>query len=196
MTSRRLCIVVATAIVLACTTDTAVGPQRIVSLVVTPAATTISVGQRVRLISVATDPSGIQFIGVATDWTTADSSIASVSSSGEVTGKAPGATAQVTVTPPPLIVTSADTVSFSAIANGPMPAPQTVIVTNGSGGTLDSLSDTIRYDPGATGWLLVTHRSTSAPDTIDVTDASTGFAPGTYLGRVLLRAPRASNSPH
>src|SRR5215831_4516665 len=207
MTSRRLCIVVATAIVLACTTDTAVGPQRIVSLVVTPAATTISVGQRVRLISVATDPSGIQFIGVATDWTTADSSIASVSSSGEVAGKAPGATAvsaraggmtataQVTVTPPPLIVTSADTVSFSAITNGPTPAAQTVVVTNGTNGVLDSINDTVTYDPGATGWLTVTHRSSTPPDTVDLTAGSTAFATGTHVARVLIRAPRASNSP-
>jgi adhesin/invasin len=207
MTSRRLCIVVATAIILACTTDTTVGPEQVVSLAVSPESTTIAVGQLVRLQSVATDASGIQYIGTPTDWTAANTAIATVSSSGEVTGVAPGttaitataggktATAQVTVTPPPLIVTSADTVSFSAIANGPTPSPQTVIVTNGSSGVLDNISDTITYDPGATGWLTVAHRSPSAPDTIDLTDGSTAFAPGTYIARVSLRAPQASNSP-
>jgi adhesin/invasin len=94
-----------------------------------------------------------------------------------------------------LIVTSADTVSFSAIANGPTASPQTLIVTNGTNSMLDSISDTITYGPGAAGWLTVTHRSASAPDTLDLTDASAAFIPGTYIARVLLRAPRASNSP-
>src|SRR5262245_40795498 len=208
MTSRRLCIVVATAIILACTTETAVGPQQVVSLLVSPESTTIAVGGRVRLQSVATDANGIQYIGVPTDWMAANSAIATVSTSGEVTGVAPGttaitaqaggmtATAQVTVTPPPLIVTSADTVTYSAIANAPLPASQAIVVTNGSGGVLDSLTDTVTYDPGAAGWLTVSHRSSSAPDTIDLADVSTAFTPGSYIARVLLRAPRASNSPY
>lgn len=202
-----LLAVAATAGYVACTTDTAVGPADVIAVEVFPDSVPLVLGERLRLQSIVTDSRGIRYIGLPTEWSSGSPTVATVSGSGEVIGVAQGtsvitavirglsATAHISVTPRPVIVTTVDTVTLSAFAHGPTPAGQKVVVSNGGGGVLDNLTDTVVYLPGASDWLTVTHGASSAPDTIALTVRTTAFAIGTYTAHLQLRSPLASNTP-
>jgi adhesin/invasin len=152
---------------------------------------------------VATDPKGVTFVVSNAAWSSDNSGVASVDSTGRVQAVAVGtamitamaggqqATATVTVTPPPVIATDADSVGFSAIANGPAPASQNVAITNSGGGTLGPVTQGVAYGPGASGWLQATLSGPIAPDTLQLAIATTALSFGTYTATVTLQAPQA-----
>src|SRR5439155_3562155 len=73
------------------------------------------------------------------------------------------------VSPPaPASDLSPTSVSFGATPGGANPAPQTVSITNGGGGTLSGLAvEPISYGTGQpTGWLSATLSGSTAPATL------------------------------
>ncbi len=79
------------------------------------------------------------------------------------------------VSPPPLTA-SPGTVLFQFVQGGPLPSAQTISV-NGNGGFAFSASAT---------WLKVSASAASAPATFTVSLDSTGVAPGTYTGTIII----------
>ena len=102
------------------------------------------------------------------------------------------------VTPPedPSIDLSSTSASFTMTAGGAPPAPQTIEITNGGGGTLDGLSTSISYTAGqATGWLTSTLSATEAPSTLILTVAPGSLTPATYTANIAVTSAAATNSP-
>ena len=191
------------AIVFACTTDTAIGPDvALDSLYIEPASAAVVLDDTLRLIAIGIDSTGRRFAHTRVAWTTSDAAI-TLSPTGVVVGTTVGtatvhataggkdATADVTVTPKPIFATSRDSVPFSGIASGPDPAIETVTITNAGGGTLAPVVDSIRYGPGATGWLQAAI-ATGGPDTLSLTATTAGLAVNTYSATVFLGAPKAT----
>lgn len=203
----RSLLAAAVVVAVACTTDTSVGPDTIASLAVSPDSTDVIVGTTRQLTAVVHDANGVPFVGVPTAWASGNPGIATVSATGLVSGVAFGtttisatvesltATAKITVVPPPSIALSATTVTFTAVAGGPDPAPQTVAVTNGGGSSLVGLAvDTVIYS-GGSGWLTASLDVPSAPATLTLIAATGSLAVGSYTATVRLASPVAANSP-
>ena len=118
------------AIVFACTTDTAIGPDvALDSLYIEPDSAAVVLDDTLRLIAIGIDSTGRRFAHTRVVWTTSDAAI-TLSPTGVVVGTTVGtatvhasaggkdATADVTVTPKPIFATSRDSVPFSGIASG------------------------------------------------------------------------------
>jgi hypothetical protein len=90
----------------------------------------------------------------------------------------------------PTIALSSTNQSFSVTS----PAPKTVAVTNGGGGTLSGLTATISYTTG-NGWLTASLSSTTAPSTLTLTATPGSLSEGTYTASVAVSSGVASNSP-
>ena len=123
---------------------------------------------------------------------------ATVSVASSVASNSPQ-TVSVTFTvgaPPPLIVLTPTSRSFSAIVGAPNPPAQTVAVTNGGGGSLSGLNESVTYTAGQpNGWLDSEINPKTAPGTLTLT-AKTGSLPvGTYTATVSVTSGAASNSP-
>ena len=169
------------------------------SLSVTPTTATLDVGGTQQLT--ARNASG------AVAWTSSDDGVASVLSTGYVTGVGPGeatitatdsrgsAAATVTVRRAPALVLSQSSLAFAATAGGAEPAAQTVQVTNGGDGVLGGLSVSgIVYPSGQPpGWLTATLGGTTAPTALTVRATPGALAPGTYSGTITVAA--ASGNP-
>jgi hypothetical protein len=196
-------VAVGTAIVFACTTDTAIGPDvALDSLYIEPDSAAVVLDDTLLLTAIGIDSTGRRFAHAGVTWSTSDPSIA-LSPTGVVVGKIVGtatvhataggkdATAEVTVTPKPIFATSRDSVPFSGIASGPDPAAETVTITNAGGGTLAPAVDSIRYGVGATGWLQAAI-ATGGPDTLTLTATTAGLTVNTYAATVFLGAPKAT----
>jgi len=198
---------IAAAAILACTTDTAIGPRGVDSLYVSPETATVVITDSLGLAAVAIDASGKAYVNLDASWASDNPSVASVTGRGLVHAVAPGAatitagaggrsaTARITVTPKPSFATSRDSVGVSGIANGPAPAPDTILITNGGGSSLVVSMDSTTYGPGASGWLGTALSAAVAPDTLVLTVRDSGLALGTYSAAIFLSAPKASNSP-
>jgi adhesin/invasin len=195
-------------VVCACKTDTAIGPREITALYVTPMTNNLVIGDTVHLHAVAVDKNGIPYTGLPAAWTTSNSGAVAVSSTGFVQAIAVGSamiratikgmtgTAQVTVSPRPVIATAKDSVGFSTITNGPQPTAQRLEVTNAGGSTLTGVAvDSVTYGPGASNWLTATLSGSAAPDTLGLSASNIGLAIGIYSATVMLSAPKAANSP-
>ena len=199
-------VAVGAAIVFACTTDTAIGPDvALDSLYIEPDSASVVLDDTLRLTAIGIDSTGRRFAHTRVTWSTTDAAI-DLSPTGVVVGLTVGtatvhasaggkdATADVTVTPKPIIATSRDSVTFSGIASGPDPAAETVTITNAGGGTLVPSIDSIRYGVGATGWLQGAI-ATGGPDTLTLTATTAGLTVNTYTATVFLGAPKASGKP-
>lgn len=103
-----------------------------------------------------------------------------------VTLTAPGSTTS------PQLALSGSTVSANATAGASAPAPQSIGVTNASGGTLQDVVTTISYASG-NGWLSVQRLGSGNSQTLTNSFGSTGLAPGTYSATVTVSSPNASN---
>ncbi len=99
-----------------------------------------------------------------------------------------------TIAAEPEIVLSATSRSFSMVIGEANPVSQNVVVSNGGGGTLSSLSTSIVYGSGS-GWLSASLSSSTAPTTIAVSASRGALAAGTYTATVIVSSPVASNSP-
>jgi hypothetical protein len=78
---------------------------------------------------------------------------------------------------------------------GADPAASAISITNGSGGSLGSLSTSVSYGPNATGWLNTSLSSATAPATLTLSPATGALAIGTYTATVSVVSPIAVNSP-
>ena len=206
MRIRRAVVALAAGALFACTTDNAVGPKTVKDLVVSPADPSIVVGDTLNVEGIATDERGVQFISSATTWETSDPAVARFITRGRLYGVNPGkvtitarlgglsATTTVTVTPPPAIGLSRDSVGFATIGHGPVPAAQTVAVTNTGGGTLTGLSDSITYSGTDSNWLQVAISNPTAPDTVTLAPSRSDLTIGTHRAIVVLRAPKATDT--
>ena len=203
-----LAVALATGVLFACTTDTLIGPKDVALLVIEPDSVVMPVGDTVLLEGVATDSRGLKYIGAKIAWSSSNPSVATITTDGHlisvavgtatVTAEAAGksASAQVTVTPPAVIATSADSLVFAAVARGPLPAAQQIVVTNGSPGVLTNLAaGPPAYVGPDTGWLSLTSTSTTAPDSITFAVSVDTFPVGTYTATVPITAAKAANSP-
>ena len=193
------------ALTFACTTDTAIGPDvALDSLYIEPDSGVIVVDDTLRLTAVGVDSGGRRFAHTRVTWSTSDPAItlsptgvviAVATGTASVTARAGGktATALVTVTPKPILATSRDSVPFTGIANGPDPASQAVTITNAGGGTLAPVVDSIRYGPGATGWLQAAIApGGGGPDTLSLSVTTAGLAINSYMATVFLGALKAT----
>ena len=89
----------------------------------------------------------------------------------------------------PVLTAAPNALSFSYQQNGSLPGSQNLTI----GASGSSLDYTISPDPTAP-WLTATGAG-PAPATITVSVNTTGLAPGTYQGNVILVAPASGNSP-
>lgn len=108
------------------------------------------------------------------------------------------ASSQVTVVAQPAIKIAPETLTFTALRNGPSPQSQTVAITNSGGGTLDNLSvGATTYGAGANSWLLAqsSNVNPTAPTSLNIVPTSTTLADGSYTATVPIVSPKASNSP-
>jgi len=101
-------------------------------------------------------------------------------------------TLQVSQQPPPTIVVSRSSLSFSAQAGSGSPSPQTIGIRNGGSGTL---AYTVAWDAA---WLSVAPASGTStgpeyPHTVSVN--SGGLAQGNYAGTITIAGSGAVNSP-
>src|SRR5207247_5614474 len=98
--------------------------------------------------------------------------------------------------PAPAIALTPSSVSFSATQGGANPAPQTVSVTNGGGGTLSGLAvGTIAYGAGQpTGWLGASLSGSTAPATLTDPDTAGNGDAGSYTATPPVTTTLASNS--
>ena len=190
----------------ACTADTVIGPDVVLdSLYIEPASSVIFLNDTVRLNAIGVDTAGRRFVYTLVTWSSSDAAV-SVQANGTTVGTSIGAatvsasagnlsaTAAVTVEPHPVLSTSLDSVPFTTIANAPVPATQIVALTNGGGGTLDPVIDSVSYGAGATGWLAAALSGT-ASDTLALDVLTTALAAGSYKATVFLSSAGASNNP-
>ena len=207
--ARRFLFGLAAAIAACTTIDTNIGPQ-VARIDISPANPSLIVGDTLQLTAIATDPRGVQFIGAVVSWSSDNPGVASIDATGKVRTVVPGnatitvkaqengasATTVVNVTTPPSFATSADSIGFAAIPNAPLPAAQAVLITNGGGGTLAPVVDSVVYGPGTPGWLTATLTAVTAPDSLRLATNTTALSPGTLTASIWLSAARATNSPH
>jgi hypothetical protein len=96
----------------------------------------------------------------------------------------------LTVTAPsPTISLSASSLSFIGVTSGPNPAPQSFIVKNTGGGTLNWSAA-----KGAT-WLTLSPGSGIDSGLVSVSVDNTGLLQGTYTDTIYITDPAATNSP-
>lgn len=121
---------------------------------------------------------------------------ATVTVSSSVSGVAPRALdVDFVVAPGPAITLSATDVAFTGVVSQGSPAPKSVQVNNGGGGTLSQLSvGPISYN-GAGGWLSAALTTGTAPASIVFTPNTAGLGAGTYSASVTVQSPVATNSP-
>lgn len=103
----------------------------------------------------------------------------------------------VIVSPAPEIVLSQTGLQFLAVSGGTSTPPQTIIVLNEGSGSLDFTVSPSTLS--GTNWLSLssTSGSTTAqtPGSVTVSVNATGLQPGTYYGKVVFSAAKASDSP-
>jgi len=117
----------------------------------------------------------------------ADGSGKTITSGGAVVRWAP---------PGPVISLSATSATFTAVRGGASPAPQTLSVANGGGGTLSGLGVGVIFPPGQpTGWLIWSLSGTTAPAALTLAANTGSLATGTYDATVQVSSSVASNSP-
>lgn len=98
--------------------------------------------------------------------------------------------------PPPAIAVAPANAAFATTRVGSNPPPQQVAITNGGGGTLSGLSQTIVYTSGQpTGWLTAALSGTTAPGTLTLTAAKGILDIGSYAATVRVASSAANNSP-
>ena len=192
----------------ACVTDTAIGPDVVIdSLYIEPGNSVILLNDTLLLSAIGIDTAGRRFVYTKVTWSSSDPAV-SLQTNGTAVGTSVGAatvsasagnltaTAVVTVEPHPVIATSLDSVPFNTIANAPVPATQIVALTNGGGGTLDPIIDSVSYGAGASGWLAAAlSGGGAAPDTMSLKVLTTALAVGNYKARVFLSSAGATNNP-
>jgi len=147
----------------------------VASVAVTPPAPSIQVGQTVQLTATPRDASGNPLTGRVVTWSSSNSAVASVSSSGLVTGKAAGS-ATITATSEGKSGSAAVTITTTPVASVTVaPAAPTILV----GGTVQ-LTATPKDASGnpLTGRTIMWSTSSGAVASVSVSGLVTGVAAG------------------
>ena len=158
-------------------------PVPVASVTVTPSSATIDVGKTVQLTAVTKDANGNVLTGRTIAWSTSDATVATVSSTGVVTGAGSGGkSATITATSEGKSGTSTITVNPVPVGSVTVtPAPASVAV-----GLTVQLTATVKDANG----LIVTDRPvtwTSANPAV-ATVSSTGLVTGVTVGTVTISA--------
>ena len=188
---------------------TQVGEEDVVSVRVSPDSALVRIARTLQLRALPLDATGALIAGQTTTWSSVNTAVATVDETGLVTGVSTGTTeivarvagldasASITVTPPPAIALSEDSVGFSTTAGGADPAPDSVQITNGGASDLTGLAiDSIVYSTGASGWLTAQLSASTAPSSLVFTPDPTGLTTaGVYVATVWVSGVDADNSP-
>ncbi len=174
----------------------------IASVAIQPTSAQVAVGQTVQLQATALDSAGKPLSGRLFTWSSSDPTIATVDSSGLVSGVKVGtvavraaaqqdptksASAPITVTPPPSIALSRTSVALRAIVAAPSPAGDSLAVTNSGGGLLSGLSASVAYAAGQpTGWLSASLGASTAPTTLTLQLSTSSLPVGIYDATVTI----------
>ena len=92
-------------------------------------------------------------------------------------------------TPPPVLVTSPNSLNFVAIAGQTVPA-ETIVISNGS--PVDAFNWTAATDSA---WLSASPANGSTPQNVSITANPAGLASGSYTSNVIITATGVANSP-
>ena len=159
---------------------------------------TIDVGTTLQLSATALDDANAPVTDAPITWTSANAAIATVSSTGLVTGVAPGgpiditatsnarsAKVAITVTAKQSVALSATTINFAAAQAGPDPAPQQVAVSSIDIPSLTGITASVAYPAGQpAGWLTATLAATTTPTQLTLQAARLALLPGSYAAIV------------
>jgi hypothetical protein len=91
--------------------------------------------------------------------------------------------------PPPVIVLSQSSFTFSGIVGGANPPSQAQLITNGGGQALNWTATKLAS------WLVLTPSNGTAPSVMVVAVNTVGLAAGVYADSVSVSAPGATNTP-
>jgi uncharacterized protein YjdB len=165
-------------------------PRRVASVVIVPTTATIVTGNTVQLTATTRDASGATLAGRAINWSSSNTSFASVSGDGLVTGVAPGA---VTITASSEGKSGTATITVNAAPPVPVatvsvsPATSTMTV-----GATVQLTPTMRDANGAT--LSGRSVSWSSSNTGYATVSSSGLVTAVAAGAVTITATSEGKS--
>ncbi|HTJ24284.1 MAG TPA: Ig-like domain-containing protein [Gemmatimonadaceae bacterium] len=152
-------------------------PVPVASVTVSPATATIGVGKTVTLGAVTKDANGNVLTGRTITWSTSDATVATVSSTGVVTGAGSGGkTATITATSEGKSGTATITVTLVPVGSVTVtPSPASVII-----GQTTQLTATVKDTNG----LVVTDRAVTwtSSNTAIATVSSTGLVTGVTVG--------------
>jgi hypothetical protein len=167
--------------------EVVVTPVDVASIDVLPASAQVGVGESVQLSVELHDAQGRKVTGHPVTWSSDDNTVATVNSSGQVSGTRAGTTtirassgraegvATVEVRTPASIVVSQNSVSFVVDSGGPPPPGTDIAITNGGEDALTGLAVATNYGSGPGGWVSTSLSRTTAPATLTV-----GVQPGTH----------------
>src|SRR5665213_1128105 len=180
--ARTFRAIIVTALLLACGDSSSTGPGGggggggVAQLSITPSAPTITVGAQLALQAQVRDASGNIISGASVFWSSADTTIVTISSAGIVTGKAAGS-AQIAASSGGQSARVVVTVSAAPVATvSVLPAAATLVV----GGT--TLLKAVTYDANQTeltGRSIVWASSATQVASVDATGNVIGVAAGT-----------------
>jgi hypothetical protein len=183
--------------------EVVVTPVDVASIDVLPASAQLGVGESVQLSVELHDAQGRKVTGHPVTWSSDDNTVATVNSSGQVSGARTGTTtiraksgraegvATVQVLAPASIVVSQNTLSFVVESGGP-PSPGTdIAITNGGQGELTGLAVATDYGSGPAGWVSTSLSRTTAPATLTVGVQPGTLPAGTYQATVNVSATSA-----
>lgn len=175
----------------------------VAEVALTPEQLTLFEGEEGTISAIARSAEGRILTGATVDWSSDDSAVALVSSSGVVRAEAPGETvvragvagvegaALVTVLGLPAIGVEPSRLELRSWPLSGVPATATVEVTNIGDGTLGELSASIRYLDDAQDWLSAEFESTNAPTRLEIAASARRLWRGIYRAEVEIESPDA-----
>jgi uncharacterized protein YjdB len=165
------------------TASVTIVPVPVASVTVTPPSATIGVGKTVALAAVTKDANGNILTGRTITWSTSDATVATVSSTGVVTGQGSGGkSATITATSEGKSGTATITVTLVPVGSVTVtPSPDSVAI-----GQTVQLTATVKDTNG----LIVTDRPVTwtSSNTAVATVSPTGLVKGVALGTVTISA--------
>ena len=175
--------------------------QTITALQIEPDSTElVSLGATTQLVAQATDRRGNPVPATFITWTSTDTNVVVVDSTGEVTARGAGQalvrgssdgltdSTAVKVTPPELSVTPTSVNASAAAGSAALHTEDLTIDNLGTGSPTWSGSK-------SSGWLSLSKTAGGMPDVVQLTLDPAGLGVGTYHDTVVVTVPGASGSP-
>jgi uncharacterized repeat protein (TIGR01451 family) len=196
----------ATALLVACESVKVVVPG-VATVVISPSTVTLIPEESVQLSARVTDTEGNLLTGRAVQWSTSNSTIATVTTTGMVEAVGAGTatiqasvegrsgSASITVVEGPTLRLDLTQVEFGVVQGTGDPPARTIAVGNAGAGVLNDLTATVSYQGADTGWLSAVLSTTIAPAQLRLSVDVEGLGPGAYRATVTVASPAASNGP-